>query len=474
MRSRYLLLCLAASASLAPAQSPAPFTPTANLITPRAAHTATLLPNGKVLIAGGGSNGYPPSYLASAELYDPATGAFTATGNMVTPRADHTATLLPDGTVLIAGGFAVSLNAPSVRAELYDPSTGLFTSVVDVGPAAGQAAHTATLLGNGMVLIAGIGPSARLYDPASRTFGDTGPYVDPAPGVADTATELADGRVLITGCTARCDGNATQIYDPATNTFSATGPMKGWYNVNTATLLADGRVLIAGSDEYDEPADAEVYDPASGTFTQIGNASASHEFGTATFLPDGTVLIAGSQVVGGGGDSSAELYDPVKAKFLTAGNMNAPRHSHTATLLPDGSVLLAGGNTIWPAPTAAAEIYHPSLPAPSPVLSSVSDDGRGAILHGDTEQPVSPDNPAVAGEVVEIYGSGLIDGSVIPPQLAIGGRLAEILSFGAAPGRPGISQIDARVPDGIAAGPAVPVWLNYLGRPSNQVSIAVR
>jgi len=340
----------AQATSKPPASQPGQVTPTGNLSVRRFSQSATLLPNGKVLIAGGMErNG---KYDASAELYDPRTGKFTAAGNMSSAREGHAAILLRDGKVLIAGG-ASGPSGNVATAELYDSATGKFHAT---GNMAGPRAHAAAVLLNDgkVLLIGGDGAhederlrSAELYDPATGRFTATGSMH--VPREMHTAVLLKDGRVLVMGGSSagsypnsRIEASA-EIYDPATGRFSMTGSMSVPRHKLAAALLPDGKVLVVGgSDNRDsrgQYASAELFDPASGRFTSDGEMSFRRYklIQAAVQLPDGRVLIAG-------GAERPEIYDPATKSFRPVnGTVGEGRYFSTATLLSDGRVLIAGG-----------------------------------------------------------------------------------------------------------------------------------
>jgi hypothetical protein len=320
------------------------FTSTGSMKVPRSLHTATLLPNGKVLIAGGqftdpiGEMGRIYD-TGAAELYDPVAGTFTATGDMNAARLAHTATLLPSGKVLIAGG-ADKKDGLSVQAlasaELYDPAAGTFTTTGGMNTV--RYGHTATLLPSGKVLIAGdgaSGTSAELFDPAAGTFTATGTVGTGA----RTATLLLSGNVLVTEV-----GPGAELYNPAAGTFTATGSMAVARSPCTATLLPSGNVLVAGGSDGLTVASAELYDPEAGLFAATGSPTSARRLHTATLLPSGKVLVVGgfplpTTPTPNPVSASAELYDPASGTFTATGNMNVARFGHTATLLPSGAVL---------------------------------------------------------------------------------------------------------------------------------------
>jgi WD40 repeat protein len=177
------------------------WSPNGQLITARAHHSATLLPNGKVLIAGG-DTGYGNGVMSSSELYDPASGTSTVTGSLGVARYGHRAILLPDGRVLVIGGLNGPNNSqPLNSAELYDPASGTWTATGSLStPRRGS---TATLLPDGKILAAGgddgttILSSAELYDPASGTWTPTGSLITPRS--YHSATLLRNGKILMAG-----------------------------------------------------------------------------------------------------------------------------------------------------------------------------------------------------------------------------------------------------------------------------------
>jgi len=352
------------------------FQPTGAMGTERAAHSATLLANGKVLIAGGFNS---TANLASAEVYDPAAGAFVATGTMTTVRLSHTATLLANGPattngkVLITGGsdsasnFEFNASGDLATAELFDPATGTFTATGAMSEVRSE--HTATLLANGKVLLAcGTADSvAELFDPATGTFASTAGRMLTPGRWGCTATLLNDGTVLISGgrdAENVFDGgpiNIAELFNPATGTFTASGVMTQFRYGHTAALLNNGKVFLAGGINGNSLQGAELFDPTTKTFSMTGLMSTARVHHTATLLNDGTVLVAGgfTFVTISGGIAAADVFDTATGMFMPTGTMGTARFLHTATRLNDGQVLITGGQSNGTGVTASsAELYR--------------------------------------------------------------------------------------------------------------------
>jgi len=334
--------------------------PAASMLEPRSGHSATLLRDGKVLIAGGMRRNQ--DFYRSAELYDPATGKFQPTGEMSAARVGHAAVLLQSGKVLIAGGWVGRGCTDS--AELYDPSTGKFRVIAKMTARRGE--PRATMLANGDVLITGgddhDGPSghlasAEVFRTATLSFQATGAMHHAR--VAHTATLLNDGKVLVAGGKGENLTTKAELYDPKTGAFSVTGSLVTARYKHTAGLLPDGRVLIAGgSDDRDWSGNlnsAEVYDPGTGKFAPTSSMNDSR-----FKLPEEAVQLGAGRLLVAGGSRETEMFDPASKKFFAvSGLMNDKWHYMTETKLRDGSVLLAGGYADSDQATAQTWIYRP-------------------------------------------------------------------------------------------------------------------
>jgi uncharacterized delta-60 repeat protein len=361
------------------AQVPNAWSPTGSMGAARYNHSATLLADGRVLVAGGNLGS---TVHASAEVYDPATAMWTATGSLSEARAWHTATLLPDGKVLVAGGYGSTY---LVSTEVWDPATGDWSPNGALTNA--RYAHSATLLTNGRVLVVGgeaggvAQSSAEVYDPSTDAWTLTGSM-----GTGrwqHTATLLADGQLLAAGGFGGQSSAgffalvSAELYNPSTGSWSATGSLVRERSYHSATLLADGRVLAAAGAAVGALDSAEVYDPSTGTWALTGSLAARRWLHSAARLADGRVLIAGGfqnalpphLLVS---TASAAVYDPSSGTWSPTGSLATARTVHTMTALSDGRILTAGGynrSSIFSTVSlTSAEVYNAAVVAP-PSLS---------------------------------------------------------------------------------------------------------
>ena len=339
------------------------------MIEARVEHTATLMADGRVLAVGGVTANSEPA--ASTEVYDAASGAWTASGNLAEARRHHTATLLTDGSVLVTGGNSLGAAESIIAmasAERYHPVTASWSGAGQM--LAGRVNHTATLLSDGTVLVAGgeiaAGEgfrrlaSAERYDPRTGSWTATGSMVGAR--AYHTAILLPDDTVLVAGGFEADDLASAELYDPRTGTWATTGTMLLGRVSHQVAPLPDGKVLVTGGmsrSSNGELASAEMYDPQTGSWTAAGQMTRARFRHTATMLPDGSVLVAGGRL-GDEGLASAELYDPRSGARAATATMIDTRSDHEATLLPDGTVLLVGGYQRLDQLVEAAVLYYPA------------------------------------------------------------------------------------------------------------------
>ena len=354
---------------------------------PRYDHTANLLQDGRVLLAGG--LGTEEIAIGNGEIYDPSTDTWSLTGTMIKARGNHDTTLLADGRVLaVAGKHSKLRNAGSI--EAYDPLSKQWVWLTT--DALNRTAHKITLLNNGKSLISGGVPAKRggiysspagiagtvatvettsveLFDISSGEILEVSPLTHPRR--EHESLLLADGRVLIIG--GLIDGteevpdvnslNSTEIYDPESDSWSLGAVMAQGRGLHTATTLPDGKILVTGGiNTARQPLNsAELYDPSTDSWAPAASMSQSRDGHTGTLLSNGRVLVVGGNGTSGGLSlTSAEIYDPSSNSWSSAGNMLQGRSHHTAVQLNDGKVLIAGGLLGPNNPLSTVDFYSPA------------------------------------------------------------------------------------------------------------------
>jgi Kelch motif protein/galactose oxidase-like protein len=341
--------------------------------------SATLLPDGRVLIAGGEGNlNYTQfTVFRSAELFDPQSNAWSFTASMHVGRVQHAAVLLADGRVLVIGGAA--------RKALVTASCEIFTPSGDVRGVhsfarVGMRVHASRIFvaqsGAGRSLAAAVPVAqASSFGTASRrkTMGrwmQTGSMnVTRAGADGFPAVLLRNGKVLVEGCDQQLGqgGVTAELFDPATNKWALTGSMHVPRCNHGATMLPDGRVLVAGGDsEGTVHAAAEIYNPASGKWTMAAELNSTRFLFSVLALPNGTLFAPGGAAFGTIPRDSADVYDPAHNTWTATPSLNVSRYENGSAVLPDGKVLVFGGftqNLTW---ATMSELYDPASNAWKP------------------------------------------------------------------------------------------------------------
>ncbi|GAA4936599.1 kelch repeat-containing protein [Streptomyces coeruleoprunus] len=434
----------------------ATWSPTPAMGVARAWHSVTVLPNRRILVAGGlGPAGLA---LATAELYDPATGTWTATAPLARARFGHTATMLADGRLLVAGGFARtggSLGPTSgtdalADAEIYTPATGTWTTVASMTRPRGR--HTAVRLGRpplaGAVLVCGghregaAEATAELYDPASDQWRSAPDLAGAREG--HTMTLLSDGRALVVGGLAAGQAlSSCELFDPVAQVWRSAAALASARTGHCAARVVAGQVLVAGGHRGDRPlTSAELYDPGADRWTAGRPLAEARAWHSATVLDDGSILAAGGSsaldpAAGAGGETpAAELLDPVETTVAVAylevwrrlvGYLQEDRRE-VALGGPDTTVQL---RTVAQVKVVAVPAAHrPATLDGTHAAAYLPDDGTGRLstVVSPTAPPQNPCDVPAGGTYtgrenrlyrVEIHDSGEMLGALAPSPVPL-------------------------------------------------------
>ncbi len=390
------LIVLLFYAPVAKAQT-AEWTSAGNMNTARVYHTATPLPDGTVLVAGGWVNATVTD-TASAEIYNPNTNSWTVVGSMANARYNHTATLLPNGEVLVAGG-----DATGTSAELYNPTTQTWTVTGSMN--ASRYGHTASMLSNGMVLVTG----------GCCTSGSVPGYSEP---VSEALT-------------------SSELWNPATGEWTLTGSMVNMHAFHTASVLSTGNVLVEGGTSLQLPpgpevvSASEVYNPSTATWTAVGNLNTARYYAASSLFTGDQVLVAGGN--GGGccsGLASAELYAPASQSWQVTASMTVGAYELASAQISSTEALVSGGYSCCSTPQSTSNtalIYSLATQTWS-ITASMSQERYGHTLTALGDGTVL----AAGGTYTGLNGAGITSAERFyngtpPPQITITSNVATIV-----------------------------------------------